>query len=111
MLLMTQMKRDACTDHNKSAVNAQAVPISIKLRKIRPALRTIGVNHFQAVKSIAIPTSTNPTIHSAKMKHGQNPELKSVVSGTATKNYKTLHYPVNVVPEMGTEFPPVMKRN
>lgn len=59
-------------------------------------------------------TKTKPKILNAKMKQGQNPELKSVVSGVGTTqregviNYKNI---ILVLLEIGTLSPPVLKWN
>ncbi len=50
-----------------------------------------------------------------RMKHGQNPELRSVVSGVGTKNYlisvNIIRIIILVLLEIGTVSPPVLKWN
>ena len=75
---------ESCTLQSKLAVKMQQIPASIKSKNTYPAFRTVGVFHFQIIKMREQPERTKPKILSEKMKHGQKPELRSVVSGVGT---------------------------
>lgn len=77
---------ETCTLQSKLATKMQQIPASIKIKKTWPAFRTVGVFHFTTMKTKAATESTKPRILRAKMKQGQNPESRSVVSGVGTIN-------------------------
>jgi tRNA/tmRNA/rRNA uracil-C5-methylase (TrmA/RlmC/RlmD family) len=68
----------------------QEIPTSMRIKNKCPAFRTVGVSHFQMMKARKQTTKTKPIILSAKMKQGQKPELKSVVSGVGTVKKKII---------------------
>lgn len=72
------------THHSRFAVKMHPIPTRIRSRKRWPALRTTLLFHFQHMNRKKDPTSTKPMMLRAKMKHGQKPEFKSVVSGVGT---------------------------
>ena len=86
---------ETCTLQSKLAVKIQHIPASIKIKKTCPAFRTVGVFHFQMMKTREQTDNIKPKILKARMKHGQKPELRSVVSGVGTVyNWKQF----NIIP-------------
>ena len=82
--MIVQINKETWTLQSKFAVKIQEIPANIIIKNKWPALRTVEDSHFQIIKTKKQTTKIKPTILNAKMKQGQNPELKSVVSGVGT---------------------------
>lgn len=80
------MNIETCTLQSKLAVKIQQIPASINIKNKCPAFRKVGVFHFTIMKTKVQRESTKPRILKEKIKHGQKPELRSVVSGVGTIN-------------------------